>query len=87
MKKKVTIIIPNYNGLAFMEPCFASLEKQVYTDYEILVVDNGSTDGSVEWLKAHANPQYFPGRQYRIQWCSQCRNPGSEDAIRSAFEQ
>lgn len=59
MKKKVTIIIPNYNGLAFMEPCFAALEKQTSTEYEILVVDNGSTDGSVEWLKEHEIPSVF----------------------------
>lgn len=59
MKKKVTIIIPNYNGLVFMEPCFAALGRQVYTEYEILVVDNGSTDGSVEWLKTHGIPSIF----------------------------
>ena len=45
---KVTIIIPNYNGLKFMEPCFAALDKQTCRDFALLVVDNGSTDGSVE---------------------------------------
>ena len=49
--KKVTIVIPNYNGLKFMEPCMAALDKQLCRDFELLVVDNGSTDGSVEWLK------------------------------------
>ena len=49
--KKATIIIPNYNGLKFMEMCMSALEKQTCKDFEILVVDNGSTDGSVEWLK------------------------------------
>ena len=48
---KTTIIIPNYNGLSFMEPCFEALEAQTMKDFKILVVDNGSTDGSVEWLK------------------------------------
>ena len=56
---KTTIIIPNYNGLAFMEPCFESLEKQTMKDFKILVVDNGSTDGSVEWLKEHEIPSIF----------------------------
>ncbi len=53
MMKKVTIIIPNYNGLKFMEPCMKALETQDCQDFDILVVDNGSTDGSVEWLKEH----------------------------------
>ena len=57
--KKVTIVIPNYNGLKFMEPCMAALDKQLCRDFELLVVDNGSTDGSVEWLKEHGLPSIF----------------------------
>lgn len=57
--KKVTVIIPNYNGLTFMEPCFAALEKQTSREFEILVVDNCSKDGSVEWLKEHGIPSIF----------------------------
>lgn len=44
--KKVTIIIPNYNGAHFMEACLASLKRQTSQDFDILVVDNGSTDGT-----------------------------------------
>lgn len=56
---KVTIIIPNYNGLAFMEPCMKALDNQNFKDFSVLVVDNGSTDGSVEWLKEHGIPAVF----------------------------
>ena len=56
---KVTVVIPNYNGLKFMEPCFKALEMQICRDFEILVVDNGSGDGSVEWLKEHEIPSIF----------------------------
>ena len=63
---KVTVIIPNYNGLKFMEPCFKALELQIYHKFQILVVDNGSTDGSVEWLKEHQIPTIFSGYQYRF---------------------
>ena len=35
---KVTVVIPNYNGLKFMEPCFKALEMQICRDFEILVV-------------------------------------------------
>ena len=59
MEIKTTIIIPNYNGLAFMEPCFESLKEQTVRDFKVLVVDNGSTDGSVEWLKEHRVPSIF----------------------------
>ena len=59
MLKKVTIIIPNYNGLKFMEPCMKALETQSDKNFELLVVDNGSTDGSVEWLKEHGIPSIF----------------------------
>ena len=38
---KTTIIMPNYNGLSFMEPCLEALEKQTTKDFKILVVDNG----------------------------------------------
>jgi len=59
MQARTTIIIPNWNGLSFMEPCFAALKKQTVKNYKILVVDNGSTDGSVEWLKEHEIPSIF----------------------------
>lgn len=59
--KKVTVIIPNYNGLKFMEPCFAALERQNYRDFDILVVDNGSEDGSAQWLREREIPALFLG--------------------------
>ena len=51
MEIKTTVVIPNYNGLRFMEECLASLRAQTCSDFKILIVDNGSSDGSVEWLK------------------------------------
>lgn len=54
--KKVTIIIPNYNGLHFMEPCLAALQRQSCRDFDLLVVDNGSSDGSAQWLQEKEIP-------------------------------
>lgn len=48
---KVTIVIPNYNGKHFMEPCLSSLSKQTYKNFHILVVDNASSDGSIEYME------------------------------------
>lgn len=53
MNKKVTVVIPNYNGRHFMERCLESLREQSCQDYQILVVDNASVDGSVEYMKEH----------------------------------
>ena len=50
---KVTIVIPNYNGKHFMEPCLASLASQTYRDFKVLVIDNASSDGSVPYMKEH----------------------------------
>ncbi|MBS7526616.1 glycosyltransferase family 2 protein [Fusibacter paucivorans] len=45
-----TVVIPNYNGLVYLKDCLEALEQQTYKDFEILVVDNGSTDGSIEYV-------------------------------------
>ncbi len=50
---KITIIIPNYNGKRFLKPCLESLAEQSCTDFRILVVDNHSTDGSIEYIRSH----------------------------------
>ena len=48
---KTTVIIPNYNGKEYLRQCLFSLSMCRPADFHILVVDNGSTDGSVEVLK------------------------------------
>lgn len=58
---KVTVIIPNYNGLQFMEPCLKALEGQNYKEFDLLMVDNGSQDGSGEWLRERGIPTLFLG--------------------------
>lgn len=43
--ERVSVVIPNYNGMAFMEACLKALLADAPRS-EILVVDNGSSDGS-----------------------------------------
>ncbi|MCR4738664.1 MAG: glycosyltransferase family 2 protein [Lachnospiraceae bacterium] len=47
---KVTVVIPNYNGINFIENCLSSLMDQTFPDFDICVVDNASTDGSAELI-------------------------------------
>ena len=51
IQKKVTIIILNWNGKEDTIECLESLKHITYPNYEILLVDNGSTDGSVECFR------------------------------------
>ncbi len=46
------MIIVNYNGAKFLEPCIRSLLAQSHKNLEIIVVDNASSDGSVEILRS-----------------------------------
>lgn len=48
---KTTVIIPNYNGKEYLKQCLLSLAQCEPADFHTIVVDNGSTDGSVELLK------------------------------------
>lgn len=50
---KVTVIIPNFNGLVYLEGCFRALMDQTYKDFQVILVDNGSTDGSAQWTCEH----------------------------------
>ena len=47
----VSIILVNFNGLRYTIPCIESLNKMEYSQYELIVVDNGSKDGSLEALR------------------------------------
>jgi len=50
----VSVVIPNWNGLAHFPECIQALRDQTYPNFEIIVSDNDSADGSVEWLQEHA---------------------------------
>ncbi len=56
---KVSIIVPIYNSTQYLEQCVRSLMKQTHPNIEYLFVDDASTDGSVDLLKAliHEYPQ------------------------------
>jgi len=52
----VSVVIVNYNGLHFLKDCVQSLLSQTFRQIEIIVVDNASSDNTVEFLKGQ-----YPG--------------------------
>jgi FkbM family methyltransferase len=72
---RVGVVVPNYNGRAFLKECIDSILAQKYAGLSCLVMDGGSSDGSVELLRA-----YGP----RIQVVSE-RDSGQADAIQRGF--
>ncbi len=50
---KYSIIVCVYNGSSYIDSCFSSLLAQTYTSYEIIVIDDGSTDDSLTLLTAY----------------------------------
>lgn len=53
MSRLVIVVIPNYNGRVFLGPCLASLREQTFRDFRVLMVDDGSTDDSVAFVREH----------------------------------
>lgn len=47
---KVLVIIPHFNKLILLKECLYHLNKQSFDNFEVLIVDNGSTDGSSEYI-------------------------------------
>ncbi|HIY01632.1 MAG TPA: glycosyltransferase family 2 protein [Candidatus Blautia faecipullorum] len=47
---EVSVIIPNFNGIAFLDSVLGSLEGQTTQNFEVILVDNGSSDGSCSFV-------------------------------------
>jgi len=50
---RVTVVIPNWNGERFLGLCLGSLREQSFRDFEAILVDNGSVDGSRGFVGEH----------------------------------
>jgi len=57
---KISVCIPTYNSRRYLQKALDSVYCQTFKDYEILIVDDGSTDGTEEMLKANG----YSGRYY-----------------------
>ena len=63
MKKKVSVITVNYNNLKGLERTISSVLSQSFSDFEYIIVDGGSSDGSKEYIESK--------QEYINQWVSE----------------
>lgn len=49
--EKTTVLIPNYNGKEYLRECLLSLQAETMRNFQVMVVDNGSSDGSALMLQ------------------------------------
>jgi GT2 family glycosyltransferase len=47
----ISVVVVNYNGKKYLTGCFSSLFKQTYPQMEVILVDNASVDGSIEYIQ------------------------------------
>ncbi len=80
MKKKVSMIVPVYNTASYIGRCMESLLAQTYDNLEIILVDDGSTDGSGEICDGFAD-RYPPVKVFHTKnrGVSAARNRGMEE--------
>ena len=73
-----SIVVPTYNRLPFLKQALRSVWSQTNADFELIVVDDGSTDGTEEWLAAQSQKLRY--RRQQNQGPSSARNAGIEMA-------
>jgi hypothetical protein len=50
-KPRVSLVVVNYNGKHFLSDCFSAIFRETYSPFEVIMVDNASRDGSVDFIR------------------------------------
>ena len=83
MSPILSIIIPAYNAAVYLQPCLDSIFSQEYTDFETIVIDDGSTDNTATLLEQY--PQVKVVHQEN-QGMSTARNRGMNSPERTSSD-
>ena len=75
---KVTVFIPVYNREKYIATAIDSILAQTFQDFELLLVDEGSTDASEEIIAAYRDPRLRQERQESNTGIPKTRNKGNE---------
>ncbi len=78
--EKISVIVAVYNIEKYLEECLTSLQNQTYSNYEILVVNDGSTDNSEKIIKSFLKNKKFKYLKKENGGLSSARNFGLEHA-------
>ena len=73
---KISIVMPSYNQVSFIERSILSILNQDYPNYELIIIDGGSTDGTVDLIKKY--------QKYVFYFISE-KDRGQSDALNKGF--
>lgn len=78
MTPSVTVVMPVYNGLPYLKEAIQSVLNQTFTDFEFLIIDDGSTDASVACIESY--------RDSRIRFVRNEKNMGQAHTLNHGLE-
>ncbi len=77
MNPKISIIVPVFNAISYLNSCLESIRVQTFQDFEVLLVDDGSTDGTIQIIeKFRAEDYRFRAYHQEHRGVSSARNLG-----------
>ncbi|MCX6705099.1 MAG: glycosyltransferase, partial [Candidatus Woesebacteria bacterium] len=83
---KVHVVIPVFNRISFTKKCFSSLAKQTYKNFEVILIDDGSTDGTSTYIsKEYPKCKIIKGKGRW--WWTRSMHEGVKEALKTADDE